>query len=161
MEGSSLVLEELGESAAGTAELIYSHRRGVISLSGALAPLTREMATFTIESEQRLEQRREGFRVVVSCPAKVTRADGTVLEARTADLSVRGARFICAAVPEAGEPLRISLMIGERLIALTGTAVRLEDNAFTVHFDDMKPVVDDQISRFLMAEQRRKVRTNL
>jgi len=139
----------------GAATLVFSSPRGVVALTGELAP-GEHRSTFTVQDQEWLEQRRQTFRLAVGCGMTVRRDDGTKIEGTVTDLSITG-----ALLGEAAEDLRIDehveITIEARQfgdVKVSGTVVRLDGPRRAVHFDPLPANAQSLIERFLADEQR-------
>ena len=143
---------------AGTAEIVFSHAVGVISLTGTV-DIKGDGAVFTVAETRRLEQRRGAFRLAVACPVHVFRADGARLAFRTADLSLTGARLLDADELVEGEDVGLELELGEfGAVKIDACVVRRDELSVGVEFRDVPNAIDKQLGTFITAAQRRRLR---
>jgi hypothetical protein len=154
----SAVHLELADPAAGAAEIVFSHPRGVISLTGTVA-VHGDGAVFTIAETKRLEQRRGAFRLAVACPVHVIRADGGRLEYRTADLSLTGVRILDASELDEDEELGLEIQLDEQgVVDVRGRVVRQDALSIGVAFFDVPSAADAALGAFISEAQRRRLR---
>ena len=145
-------------AAGGTGEIVFSHPRGVISLTGTVA-VHRDGAVFTVAETKRLEQRRGAFRLAIACPVHVVRADGTRLDYRTADLSLTGVRILDADELADDELLGLEIQLEDGgAVEVDGRVVRRDELSVGVQFCDMPRAADARLATFITAAQRRRLR---
>lgn len=159
VDDSAIRLELVDPGASeGTAEIVFSHAVGVISLTGTV-DIIGDGAVFTVAETRRLEQRRGAFRLAVACPTHVVRADGARLAYRTADLSLTGARLLDADELVQGEDVGLELELGEHGVAkVDARVVRRDELSVGVEFRDVQNATDKQLGTFITAAQRRRLR---
>lgn len=151
----------LDRAADADAEVVFSHPCGVVSLVGTVAPGA-ECAAFRIASQRTLVQRRDAFRVPLVTPARLRLpgggGDDDEVQATTVDLSVRSARVLTSAQVEVDDCVTLELELDTAVLSLPGTVVRRDDGGFGMRFDPLSRAVDDQLSHFLTAEQRNRMK---
>ncbi len=103
------------------------------------------------------EQRREAFRVGMSGRVRVGRAGDDSAKFELRDLSVSGARLIGDVRLDLDEMVTIALVLQDEEVTLTARVVRLDDHGCGLQFGSLPRAVENRISRFLTAEQRRRV----
>jgi hypothetical protein len=157
----SAVHLQLSDPASGAGEIVFSHRAGVISLTGTIAP-GGDGAVFTIVETRKLEQRRGAFRLQVACPVHIVRSRGSRLDYRTADLSLTGVRILDAYELADGEDLGLEIQLDDQaVVAVEGRVVRRDELSVGVAFTEVSPAADNRIGAFISAAQRRRLRDAL
>jgi hypothetical protein len=151
----------LAEPTSGAGEIVFSHPRGVISLTGTVEP-GGDGAVFTVVETRKLEQRRGAFRLAVACPVHVVRAHDARLDYRTADLSLTGVRLLDAYELTDGEHIRLEIQLGDQgVVEVEGDIVRRDELSVGVAFTDISAATDLRIGAFISAAQRRRVRATV
>jgi hypothetical protein len=155
---SAIRLELADPAVGGAAEIVFSHPRGVISLTGTIAA-GGDGAVFTIADTNRLEQRRGAFRLAVACPVHVVRADGRRLEYRTGDLSLTGVRILDANEVEDDELLGLEIQLEDfGAVEVRGQVVRRDELSVGVEFSEVSSAADALLGSFISEAQRRRLR---
>lgn len=91
--------------------------------------------------------------------ARVRRASGEATEFDLRDLSVGGARLLGPTRLDPDERVTIEIPLGEEVVEVSARVARLDVHGCGVRFGALAPAVENRISRYLTAEQRRRVRT--
>ena len=143
----------------GPAEIVFSHPRGVISLTGTIAAIGGDGATFEITETRKLEQRRGAFRLAVACPVHIIRGGGSRLDYRTADLSITGVRILDAYELLDGEPLGLEIQLETRgVVEVRGRVVRRDELSVGVAFTDVPFAAENALGAFINDAQRARLR---
>ena len=76
------------------------------------------------------------------------------------DLSVGGARLLGPTRLDADEPVSVYIALGEEVVEISARVARVDvhGHGYGVRFVALAPAVENRISRYLTAEQRRRVR---
>jgi len=157
-DARALTLSGPIEHPGGPAEVIFAHARGVTCLSGELT-VAAAGNRFAVERSQLLEQRRETFRVPVSGRTAVTREDGTMEYFELKDLSVEGARVLSGTPMKLGEPLSLVLTLNGRDLGVSGRVARVDEGGYGIRFDQLARSDESLLNRYLVEQQRERVRT--
>ena len=141
------------EPCEGPAQLVFSHPRGVFCLEGELARHG-DGVRLTVETQTRLDQRRNAYRLEIRNPIAIVRRDGQELECRTADLSLTGVRILGADQLIEGETVELSLQIEGIGLEVEAQVVRQGVDGCGVTFGELDLRVEHRLSTFLAEAQR-------
>lgn len=141
------------EPSSGPAQLVFSHPRGVFCLEGELSRHG-DGVRLTIETQVRLDQRRNAFRLEIRNPIVIVRRDGQQLECRTADLSLTGVRILGADQLIEGEAVDLSLQIEGIGLEVSATVVRQGLDGCAVTFGELDQRVEHRLGTWLAEAQR-------
>jgi hypothetical protein len=159
VDGGSIVLDVHGaQLLAGPARLSFNASFGGVLLAGALHVDERGTRFWPNAKGVRFAQRRETFRVTVTLPATMARADRDAVACQTLNLSIGGALLQTEALFAPAGPLTITIDCGDgQPVSVPATALRSERHAtrHAVAFSSVGSTDERKLSALVAAAQRR------